>query len=104
MPSLLLQPVLENAIYHGIQPRADGGTISLSAGKSNNNLEIVVQNPLPQRGEASSKPGNRVALDNIRNRLYAYYGDSASFSAELRGEVFVTSISYPMEVATQEPG
>lgn len=103
MPSLLLQPILENAIYHGIQPRADGGTVLLSAQLKNKQLEVVVQNPLPRQGEVSSKPGNRVALDNIRNRLSAYYGDKASFSSEEQELAFVTTIRYPAETAPDKP-
>ena len=98
MPSLLLQPILENAIYHGIQPRSQGGTVEISVQARDNSLNIVVRNPLPQQGDVVSKPGNRVAMENIRHRLQAYYGDDASFSAEARGDSFVTAITYPLEM------
>lgn len=94
IPSLLLQPVVENAIYHGVQPRADGGTVELSVRKSDNRVTITVRNPLPQQYEQSAKPGNRVAVDNIKHRLAAYYGDSASFEAGETEDCYVTEISY----------
>ena len=95
IPSLLLQPIVENAIYHGVQPRADGGTVEISVRKSDNRVTISVRNPLPQRFEQSAKPGNRVAVDNIKHRLAAYYGDRASFEAGARENYYLTVISYP---------
>jgi len=96
IPSLLLQPIVENAIYHGVQPRADGGTVEISVSKSDNRIFINVRNPLPQRFEQSAKPGNRVAIDNIKHRLAAYYGDGASFEAGEREDCYVTKITYPL--------
>ncbi|MEX1031809.1 MAG: histidine kinase [Cellvibrionaceae bacterium] len=96
IPSLLLQPIIENAIYHGIQPRSEGGTVEISVEARDNLLTLTVCNPLPQRTEEIAKPGNRVAMDNIRHRLAAYYGDRASITAGPQGEVYVTEIRYPV--------
>lgn len=95
IPSLLLQPIIENAIYHGIQPRSEGGTVEISVQARDNLLTIVVRNPLPQRVEDAAKPGNRMAMDNIRHRLVAHYGDRASIKAGAEGQQFVTEIRYP---------
>ena len=94
IPSLLLQPIVENAIYHGVQPRANGGTVEISVSTSDNRVAVIVRNPLPQRLEQTAKPGNRVAIDNIKHRLAAYYGDDASFEAGEEGENYVTKITY----------
>lgn len=96
IPSLLLQPIIENAIYHGVQPRVEGGLVEISVQAKENLLTIVVRNPLPQRIEQTSKPGNRVALENIRHRLAAYYGDTAILVAGPQDESYVTEIRYPM--------
>lgn len=96
IPSLLMQPIVENAIYHGIQPRAEGGTVEISVQASDNRLTIIVRNPLPKRTEHARKPGNRVAMENIRHRLAAYYGDDWVFNASPKGEVYITEISYPI--------
>jgi two-component system sensor histidine kinase AlgZ len=96
IPSLLLQPIVENAIYHGIQPRSQGGTVEISVEARDNQLTIVVRNPLPRRTEPAVKPGNRMAMENIRNRLAAHYGDRASVRAEPQGEIFTTEIRCPV--------
>lgn len=96
IPSLLLQPIIENAIYHGIQPRSEGGTVEISVEARDNLLRLVVRNPLPRHVEQAAKPGNRVAMENIRNRLAAHYGDRASIKAEPQGELFMTEIRYPI--------
>jgi len=98
IPSLLLQPIIENAIYHGIQPRAAGGTVEISVQARDNRLTIIVRNPLPKGPgeELTVKPGNRVAMNNIMHRMNAYYGDRGVFKAGEQGEVFVTEISYPI--------
>ncbi len=103
IPSLLLQPIIENAIYHGIQPRSEGGTVEISANARDNRFTVVVRNPLPKVRDSSgsetiapSKPGNRVALENIRHRLAAYYGERAVFEARILGDIYETEISYPV--------
>src|SRR5690606_2309540 len=70
IPSLLLQPVIENAIYHGIQPRSEGGTVEISVNARHNRMHITVRNPLPRPADVA-KPGDRIALANTRRRLQA---------------------------------
>src|SRR5262245_6548916 len=67
VPGLMIQPLLENAIYHGIEPRAEGGTVTISGEVSADLVTIVVRNPL----DPAPRPreGNRLALANIRERL-----------------------------------
>ncbi|MGQ9424891.1 sensor histidine kinase [Gilvimarinus sp. F26214L] len=103
MPSLLLQPVIENAIYHGIQPRAEGGTVEIWLEARHNQLRITVRNPLPRRTEENVRPGNRMAMDNILNRLAALYGDRAAFRAEAEDDTFRTEIRIPFDRATSTP-
>src|SRR5205807_8223907 len=60
VPSLVIQPLLENAIYHGIEPRAEGGTVTISGEVSGGLVTIVVRNPLdPVSGE---REGNRLEI------------------------------------------
>ncbi len=81
IPNLSLQPLLENAIYHGIQIRPEGGTIRVTAEYRDGWVRIAVANPLPNSATANHK-GNRMALDNIARRLQALYGDDAGVSHE----------------------
>ncbi len=76
VPHLLLQPLVENAIQHGVAPRADGGTIRIRASRDGNGLSIRIEDDgSGVRGE--SKAG--IGLSNTRARLESLYGDDASF-------------------------
>jgi len=68
VPGLLMQPLLENAIYHGIEPRPAGGVVTVSGALDANMIGLTVRNPLPQAGDAAQS-GNRMALANISERL-----------------------------------
>jgi len=96
IPLLTLQPLLENAIYHGIQPRPDGGTITVKVGFTDAQVRVEISNPLPPADTAVTSEGNRMALGNIRSRLHALYGANANLTAAVRGEHFVTALNYPI--------
>lgn len=97
MPRLLLQPLLENAIQHGIQPRPDGGRIEvglqLEDVGSRPQLRVQVRNPLPDR--APPAQGNGLALANIAHRLRAGFGRAAEFQARQEDGHFYVTIRYP---------
>jgi two-component system sensor histidine kinase AlgZ len=102
IPSLLLQPLIENAILHGIQPLPEGGVIDVSLAVKEGGVDIRVVNPLPksggqQRGEQKTDEsrGNRLALKNIEHRLHAHYGTESFISARNIGAQFVTKVYYP---------
>ena len=98
IPMLTLQPLLENAIYHGIQPRLEGGVVTVTIVEDDDNLLITITNPLPV-GDFSHEQGNRMALDNIRSRLDAIYGEESSLTNESGETEFKTRISYPLSDA-----
>jgi two-component system, LytTR family, sensor kinase len=82
LPSLILQPILENAIKYAITPRAEGGVIEVSARRDGDLLRIVVQDDgmgLPREGEATRRRG--VGLANARERLELIYGARAGLKA-----------------------
>jgi two-component system sensor histidine kinase AlgZ len=72
---MLLQPLLENAVAHGIQPRPEGGVVSVTGRLEKDDIVITVRNPLAPSG---SKPGQGMALRNIRSRLALAYSSLAS--------------------------
>ena len=80
---LMLQPLLENAIYHGIEPAAEGGTIRIRFARTRDELLIELANPC--LGDTVSSSGNHMALANIRERLGLYYDLEARL--ETRQEV-----------------
>jgi two-component system sensor histidine kinase AlgZ len=96
IPLLTLQPLLENAIYHGIQPIPEGGTVLVRILADDNQLVIHITNPLPQH-QYSHDQGNRMAIDNIRHRLQAIYGERASLTTSNDGVTFHTTVSYPLK-------
>ncbi len=98
IPLLLLQPLLENAIYHGIQPRADGGRVTIHLDNQEKLLVVTITNPLPGRthqSEENQSKGNQMALKNIQHRLEAIYGDKGSLKQSIENEHFVTVLSFP---------
>ena len=98
IPLLTLQPLLENAIYHGIQPLPEGGKISVSVRFANGLVQMRITNPLPPSPQRHETQGNRMALNNIRSRLAVLYGDLAELTASVQGESFVTALRYPAQV------
>lgn len=77
IPSLTLQPLVENAVYHGIEPSSEGGTISVNLWSEGSKLKILISNPLPATATANRK-GSNIALDNVRERLDRHFGGLAS--------------------------
>jgi two-component system, LytTR family, sensor histidine kinase AlgZ len=93
VPGLLIQPLLENAIYHGIEPRAEGGTVSITGEVAGELITIVVRNPLdPTPGE---REGNRLALANIRERLALMYGERALMKAGRFDDEYIVTLRFP---------
>ena len=77
VPPLMLQPLLENAVYHGIEPLGGAGTLSVCCVRRGEQLHVEITNPLPTPSSASGRhvtaPGSHMALANIRERLALYY-------------------------------
>ena len=98
IPPLLLQPLVENAIYHGIQPREDGGTLGISLYDSGKALDIVVSNPIPPSGTNSHQKGNHIAQENLKKRLELAYGDRAKLKIIKSELQYRVSFSIPKEL------
>lgn len=99
LPALLLQPLLENAVFHGIEPCPDGGEIDIRVAATEGQLSVRIDNPLPARGagERSGREHNRMALDNVRHRLQAHFGRAARLSEQRTEARFTLTITCPME-------
>jgi two-component system sensor histidine kinase AlgZ len=99
VPSLLLQPLIENAIVHGIQQLPEGGVVTIKAGVRDGLLEIDVQNPVPVTSAVGV--GNGMAGDNIRLRLQTLFGDSANFSGQLVDGYYCAKVVFPVQKLMQ---
>ena len=76
VPPLVLQPLLENAVYHGIEPRVEAGVISIQLRRDGDRVRVVLRNPY--RPENDHHTGNHMALANIRERLALHFDAEAS--------------------------
>src|SRR6185295_12329798 len=90
VPPLLLQPLIENAIGHGIASLVDGGTIHLSIARRNGRVSILVENPRDPEAPPARRGG--VGLTNVRRRLAMSYPDAARFDATSDTERFRVEI------------
>lgn len=84
VPSMLLQPLVENAVRHGIAPLVEGGTIRIHSELSGGQLRISIQNSgIPHtRLKEASQPANRIGLRNTAERLKTLYGTEHTFSLQ----------------------
>ena len=95
VPLLSLQPLVENAIYHGIEPALDGGTVTISAHRLNGKVELVVCNPVSD-ASPSRHEGNRIAIENVRQRLAAHFGAAADLQITHDEQQYVVRFSVPV--------
>lgn len=93
VPGLLLQPLLENAIYHGIEPQPEGGTVTVTGELAAGLITIVVRNPVGER--QNEREGNRLALANIRERLTLMYGEQALVKAGRFDSEYIVTLRFP---------
>jgi len=95
IPSLTLQPLLENAIYHGIETLPEGGTVSISGKRVGNEVIININNPLPTQKNTDNRTGNRFAQDNIRQRIAAYFGTKSKLNIVINNDHYHVQITLP---------
>jgi len=82
VPALLLQPLVENAIRHGLEPKVDGGRIEVSARRDGDTLELAVRDTGVGLDAAPSGDGSRFGLRQVHERLDALYGARASLTLQ----------------------
>lgn len=93
IPPLMLQPLVENAVYHGIEPAAEGGEIQIVFARSRDEILIEISNPTC--GGQRHTPGNQMALGNIRERLALYFDLEARLEIEEHDGFYRVSIRLP---------
>jgi two-component system, LytTR family, sensor histidine kinase AlgZ len=94
VPGLTLQPLLENAIYHGIEPRPTGGVVTVTGEFNKGMITVVVRNPLPA-ANLTMRDGNRLALANIKERLDLMYGERATVKAGRFDDEYIVTLRFP---------
>jgi len=98
IPSLTIQPLLENAIYHGIELLPDGGEVTVRGRRDGKFLEIEIANPVAANAKRD-KDGNKMALSNIRQRYELAYGSRASVDVDEGHDRYVVRLRFPTDEA-----
>lgn len=93
IPPMILQPLLENAVYHGIEPLVEGGTIDVRLEHIGNELHLDVRNPKSPQG--AHHKGNKMALSNIRERLSLQFDVEARYKVEATEQAYCVHIYIP---------
>ncbi|HZX32107.1 MAG TPA: sensor histidine kinase [Rhodocyclaceae bacterium] len=91
IPPLMLQPLLENAVYHGIEKEPEGGTVRIGFARRGDELFIEISNPASPAGQGAA--GHQMAVANIRERLALYY------DLEARLETVQGAANYTVRIA-----
>lgn len=95
IPRFTLQPLIENAIYHGIQPLPEGGCVDVRLAVEGNTCRLQVENPVVIDGSVA-RSGHQMALQNITRRIQALYGGAASVDVQRGSGSFCVTVSYPV--------
>ena len=101
VPPLLLQPLVENAVYHGIEPGAGPGTIEIAIRREKDRLHVKLTNPY--HPEHQHRQGNRLALTNIRERLQLHFDVEAELATGVNGTNYEIKMVMPYRKATPQP-
>ncbi len=93
IPPLLLQPLIENAVYHGIEPLAAGGKITIHIYNKQNDVHLVIRNPC--NSPSRHHNGNKMALNNIKERLALHFDLEASLKSRQVNDEYEVHITMP---------
>ena len=93
IPPLLLQPLIENAVYHGIEPRVDAGEICIDIYSLRNRVHAVLRNPYSRQGDHHA--GNKMAFANIRERLQLHFDAEATLDTRVGDDMYQVHITLP---------
>ena len=97
IPALTLQTLLENAVRHGIQLLAEGGTIHVNGLCDGRYLKFDLHNPIPEDPNQRGQRGHRIAHDNLRQRLEAYYGRRGRMETRVHAGEYQVTLRFPYE-------
>lgn len=99
LPILTLQPLVENAVYHGIEPCPEGGKVTIEGWQEGGNVFIAVTNPIPDEERSNRQKGNNMAIENIRQRLNLAFGKRADMRTEKINNEYHVTLRFPYVTA-----
>lgn len=107
VPMLVIQPLVENAVHHGISRLKTTGRLCIRARETSRSLIVEIENPVPP-DDSERTQGNRIAVDNIAQRLQLIYGENASLELGRDqtddGSIFRARISLPLAMSGHDMG
>jgi two-component system sensor histidine kinase AlgZ len=95
VPALFLQPLLENAVYHGIEPMDKGGTIRVTGRRDGSTAVLTIENPIAPKLVAR-RPGHQIGLDNVRQRLALMFHGETDLEVVEGPERFIVTLRFPI--------
>ncbi|MFT7675984.1 MAG: two-component system sensor histidine kinase AlgZ, partial [Gammaproteobacteria bacterium] len=96
LPALTLQPLVENAIYHGIEPLPEGGEIAVVITSHDAKLIIQIRNPVSAKMKESGRQGNQMAIENIRERMLLAFNGAADMQVMAEKEQHTVTLEIPL--------
>ena len=94
VPPLILQPLVENAVRHGIAHLVEGGIIQLHCERRGDRIIIQIQNPIDC--DRPRRKGSGLGLKNVRSRINTLYNNDARVDVEETNEYFQIKLSFPI--------
>ena len=98
VPPLVLQPLLENAVYHGIEPSSTPGVVSINIFCKGGDVHAILRNPYKADG-GRHHAGNKMALGNIRERLKLHFDAEGTLESRVREAAYEVHIRMPYRTA-----
>ncbi len=95
LPGLTLQPLAENAIYHGIEPAEHGGFITINGARDEQEIVVRISNSLPNSDFRSARQSNQMAQDNVEQRLRAFFGAGSSLQVSSDAGEYTVELRFP---------
>src|SRR3990172_4909282 len=93
LPSLLLQPLIENAVHHGIETRSTPGEIAITIGTTGGLVRVDISNPVPEL--PNERSGNQMALSNVRERLRLTFDVEGQLDTSVENGQFRVTVLFP---------
>jgi two-component system sensor histidine kinase AlgZ len=99
LPPMVLQPLLENAVYHGVEPGTGAGDVLVRIERRGERVLAAIENPYLEKG--NQRAGNRMALDNIRERLALFFDAEARLETRIANGRYRVDIEIPYRSETR---
>lgn len=99
IPPLVLQPLVENAVYHGIEPASQPGEININLYRNDGQVHLVISNPYQREGRHHG--GNKMAMGNIKSRLMLHFDVEANLKTQVRDAAYQVHITLPYRAAAK---